>query len=421
MGVSYSRRISDPTISLLVSLGIGLLLGVERERRKGRGPDRGPAGIRTFALVALLGGLSYRVGGVAVTAVALALVGVAAVAGYVTSGEEDPGLTTEFALLVDFLLGALAQRNSGLAAGLGVGTAILLAGRERLHVLVRDLLSERELHDGLLFAACALIVLPIIPDHGFGPNHSLNPATIWRLVVIVMAVQGAGYVAMRAIGPRYGLLLTGLLGGFVSSTATIAVMGKRAVDEPILRRLATAAGIASSVATVVLLAAVVGAVSVPVLRAVALPLILAGIAAAVYAGAFALHAVRQPEPKIVEPGRAFDLKVALLLAATVAVVLLIAGGLSAALGGAGLIIGTAVAGFADSQSAAISAAALTHSGHITATTAAVATLAALTTNTVSKAALAAAIGKSRYALAVWPGLGLILAGAWGGFAVTRLA
>ena len=102
---------------------------------------------------------------------------------------------------------------------------------------------------------------------------------------------------MRAIGPRYGVLLTGFLGGFVSSTATIALMGKRAVDEPPMRRLATAAGIASSVATIVLLAAVVGAASVPVLRALALPLILAGLAATGYAIAFALHAVRQPEPE----------------------------------------------------------------------------------------------------------------------------
>ena len=412
---------SDSAIGLLVALGIGLLLGVERERRKGRGPERGPAGIRTFALVALLGGLSYRVGGVAVTAVALGIVGLAAVAAYVTSDEEDPGLTTEVALLVDFLLGALAQRNTGLAAGLGVGTAILLAQRERLHVLVRDTLSERELHDGLLFAACALIVLPLVPDHGIGPNHSLNPATIWRLVVIVMAMQGAGYIAMRAIGPRYGLLITGFLGGFVSSTATIAVMGKRAVDEPSLRRPATAAGIASSVATVVLLAAVVGAASVTVLRELALPLILAGLAATGYAAAFARRAVSRPEPEIVEPGRAFDLKVALLLAAAVALVLLIAGALNAALGRAGLIIGTGVAGFADSQSAAISAATLTHTGDVTATTAAVATLTALTTNTLSKAALAAGVGKRRYALAVWPGLALILAGAWGGFAITQLA
>jgi uncharacterized membrane protein (DUF4010 family) len=314
---------SGAVVRLLAALGIGLLLGVERERRKGRGPGRGPAGIRTFALVALLGGLSYRVGGTTVTAVALGVVGLVAVAGYLSSAGDDPGLTTGVALLVDFLLGALAQRRTGLAAGFAVGTAILLASRERLHALVRDTLSERESHDALLFAACALIVLPLIPDHGVGPNHSLNPATVWRLVVIVMAMQGAGYVALRAIGPRYGLLLAGFLGGFVSSTATVALMGRRAREEPRMRWTATAAGVASTVATIVLLAAVVGAVSVPVLRAVALPLILAGTAAAGYAVVLGLRAVRQPEPELVERGRAFDLKLAPLLAATVALVLLI--------------------------------------------------------------------------------------------------
>jgi uncharacterized membrane protein (DUF4010 family) len=188
-----------------------------------------------------------------------------------------------------------------------------------------------------------------------------------------------------------------------------------------MRRIAAAAGIASSVATIILLAAVVGAVSVPVLGALALPLILAGVAAAGYAITFAVRTVRQPEPELLEPGRAFDLRIALLLAATVASVLLIAGALNASLGRAGLILGTAAAGFADSQSAAISAAALTSAGHATVTSAAVATLAALTTNTLSKAALAAGVGKRRYALAIWPGLALILAGAWGGFAITGLA
>jgi uncharacterized membrane protein (DUF4010 family) len=149
-------------------------------------------------------------------------------------------------------------------------------------------------------------------------------------------------------------------------------------------------------------------------------LILAGLAATGYAIAFARRAVRQTEPRLVEPGRAFDLKIALLLAATVAVVLLVAGALNASLGRPGLIIGTAAAGFADSQSAAISAAALTGTGHVTVTSAVLATLAALTTNTLSKAALAVAVGKLRYALAVWPGLALILAGAWGGFAITRM-
>jgi uncharacterized membrane protein (DUF4010 family) len=329
-------------------------------------------------------------------------------------------VTTEVALLVDFLLGALAQRHVELAAGLGVATAILLAERDRLHRLFRDALSEQELHDGLLFAACALIVLPLVPDRAIGPNHAFNPSTVWRLVVIVMAMQAAGYVALRVIGPRYGLLVVGLLGGFVSSTATIAVMGRRAAEEPRLRRSATAAGIASSVATIVLLAIVVGAVSGRVLAEVALPLALAGVAAAAYAAAFAVRAVRAPPPEQIEQGRAFDLRIAILLAVTVSAVLLVAGALNASAGRTGLIIGTAVAGFADSQSGAISAATLAVAGRATVASAAIAILAALTTNTVSKAVLAGAVGKRRYALAICPGLGLIVFAAWAGLGISHI-
>ncbi len=412
---------TDPALALAVSLGIGTLLGVERERRKGEGPNRAAAGVRTFALVGLLGGASWRVGGAVTTSVALGFIGLAAVAGYARSHETDPGLTTEVSLVIAFLLGALAQRETATAAGLGVVTAILLAGRERIHRLVQDSLSERELHDGLLFAACALVVLPLLPDRSFGPHGSLNPAVIWRLVVIVMAIQAAGYVALRTIGPRYGLLIVGLLGGFVSSTATIGIMGARATREPQLRRGATAAAVISSVATIILLAIVVGAANVAVLQKLALPLALAGLAATGYAALFAVRATRMRADEEVERGRAFNLRVALLLAITVTLVMLVSSMLTAALGRAGLILGTATAGLADSQSAAISAAALSSSGHVSTTGAAVAILAALTSNTFSKATLAAVIGNRRYAGDVWPGLALILAGAWGGWALTAIA
>jgi uncharacterized membrane protein (DUF4010 family) len=89
-----------------------------------------------------------------------------------------PGLTTEVALVVDFLLGALAQRETAIAAGLGVATAIVLAGRDRIHRVVRDTLSKREPHDGLRFAACALIVLPLVPDKSLGrTDRSILPSS----------------------------------------------------------------------------------------------------------------------------------------------------------------------------------------------------------------------------------------------------
>ncbi len=409
---------TDPVLALTVSLGTGMLLGIERERRKGEGDRRAAAGVRTFALVGLAGGVAWRVGGVAVIAVALAFVGLAAVAGYMRSDESDPGLTTEVALVVDCLLGALAQTDTMLAAGLGVATALVLAGRDRIHRIVRESLSENELHDGLLFAACALIVLPLLPDRSFGPHDSLNPSVIWRLVVIVMAIQAAGYIALRAIGPRYGLLVVGLLGGFVSSTATIGIMGARAVREPRLSRGATAAAVMSSVATLVLLAIVVGAVSVPVLKRLALPLVFAGAAATGYAALFAVRATRAPEDEQYDRGRAFDLRVAVALALTVTLVMLISSLLTASLGRAGLVLGTATAGLADSQSAGISAAQLASNGHVSTVTAALATLAALSSNTVSKATMAAVLGHRRFAANVWPGLALILAAAWGGWALS---
>ncbi len=412
---------TDPVLGLTVALGVGLLLGAERERRKGEGPDRGTAGVRTFALVGLAGGVSWRVGGAATVAVALGFVALAAIVGYVRSREEDPGLTTEVALVVDLLLGALAQRDIALAAGVGVATAIILASREQIHRVVRETLSDRELHDGLLFAACALIVLPLLPDRGLGPHGSLNPSIIWRLVVIVMAIQAAGYVAIRTIGPRYGLLVAGLIGGFVSSTATIGIMGARAAREPHLRRGATSAAVASSIATVILLAIVVGAASLETLRELALPLSLAGLAAIGYALLFALRASRTAEPEDFERGRAFNLRVAIVLGITVAIVLLISSVLNAAFGRAGLILGTATAGLADSQSAAISAATLSHAGQISTHLAALAVLAALSANTLSKAVIAAVLGKRRFAADVWPGLALILGGAWVGWALTGVA
>jgi hypothetical protein len=111
---------TDPVLALTLVLGVGMLLGVEREWRKGGGSNRAEAGVRTFALVGLAGGRQLAMGGAATAAVALGFVALAAVVGYVRRREEDPGLTTEVALVVDFLFGALAQRDAALAAGVGV-------------------------------------------------------------------------------------------------------------------------------------------------------------------------------------------------------------------------------------------------------------------------------------------------------------
>jgi uncharacterized membrane protein (DUF4010 family) len=399
---------------LAVAVGIGILLGAERERHKGRGPGRGSAGVRTFALAALLGALAAQLGSGALVA-AIAFVGAAALLGY--RRDADPGITTEMALVVAVLLGALAVENAELAAGVGVAVTLLLAERGRLHRLVRDTLSEQELHDGLLFAAAALIVLPLVPDRGFGPHDALNPFTVWRLVVIVMAIGGLGYVALRILGPRRGLPAAGLIGGFVSSTATVAAMGARARDGPAVRRPAVAGAVLSTVASLIVTALVVAAVSVPALRAATPALVPAGLAAIAFGGLALARAARAPADAPLELGRAFDLKLPLILALVVTVTLLLAEVLNEEFGSSGLALATALTGFADAHAAAISAATLVAAGRLEADAAVVPILVALTTNSVTKAALAAGIGGWAYARRVIVGLALVLAAAWAGAAL----
>ena len=211
-------------LGLGVALGIGLLIGAERERRKGLGPLRSAAGVRTFALASLGGALCLILGGeLLLVAAVLGAFAFSAIS-YTRSRAADPGLTSEFALVVAVLLGALAIRQPALAAGLGVVTTVLLASRDLLHRWLRDLLTEQEAHDALLFLAAALIILPLTPDRTIGPMGIFEPRKLWELVVLVLAIAGAGHIATRAFGWRYGLPLAGLLGGFVSATATIGSM-----------------------------------------------------------------------------------------------------------------------------------------------------------------------------------------------------
>jgi len=403
-----------------VALGIGLLLGLERERRKGTGPARGFAGIRTFALVSLFGAVAIVVGGVVLVAVGLALVGAVTVVAYALGDRTDPGVTTEVALPVTFLLGALTHDAPALAAGVGVVVAILLASREYLQRLVAQALTEQELHDGLLLGAAALVVLPLVPDEPMGPYDAFNPFTIWRLVVLVMGISAAGYVALRLLGARVGLPLAGFASGFVSSSATIGAMGSRARRDPAVRVPAIAAAALSTLATVVQMVLVVGTTAPSALVEVGPSMVIAGIMAAAYGLAFGLRAWRHAGDVHEPAGRAFEPRSAILFALTVGVILLASAWLNDIFGEAGVTISAVVAGFADTHAAAISVASLVASGKLGAENAVVPILAAFTSNSVTKAVLAWVTGGRSFALAIWPGLLLVLFGAWLGWGALEL-
>ncbi len=175
---------------------------------------------------------------------------------YHKSHDADPGLTTEIALLATFIIGVLAASQPMLAAAAGVLVVVLLVSRSMLHDFVHLQLSDQELRDAVLLAAAAILVLPLLPDEPIDPWKVINPRLVWKLTVLIMLVDAAGYVAQRLVGTRAGLPISGLLGGFVSSTAVVATMGKRAQAEPATLPAAVAGAALSNVATVVQLAMV---------------------------------------------------------------------------------------------------------------------------------------------------------------------
>lgn len=397
----------DELGGLAVALGIGLLVGVERERRKGE-DSRGAAGVRTFALIAMAGAVAERLGGVGV-AVAGGFTVLAALASYRHTRALDPGLTTEVAMLVVFLLGVLAMREVGLAAGLGVAVALLLSAKSRVHQFVSDVLTEQELHDALLLAAAAAIVLPLLPDRTIDPWQVLNLRKLWLLAVIIMAINAAGHVALRAFGARTGLLLAGLAGGFASSTATIASMGMRAKESPRLAMACAGAGVVSNVSTVVQLGVIAGTLSPPLLQALWPSLVAAGAVIIVFASvaAWATRKLEAHETDIA--GRAFEPKHALLFVAIVAGVLLLSAAMLAWLGDAGLEWTIALSGLADVHAAAASAAQLVAVGRIGTDIAVPAIAFALVANSVSKVVLAFLTGGRAYTLRLLPGIAAMVA------------
>ncbi len=399
-----------------VAFAVGLLIGIERERSKGEGPLRAAAGVRTFILLALAGAIAQQIGGVGI-AIGGAFVALAALASYRHSRSEDPGLTTEVAMLVTFLLGVLAMIALPVAAGLGVVVAMVLASKSHLHAFTRKTLTEQELHDALLLAAAAVVVLPLLPDRAIDPWQALNPHTLWMLVVLVMAINAAGYVALRMLGPGAGLALAGFIGGFVSSTATIAAMGDRARASPQWRAQCVSAALCSNIPTILMLGVVTGALSPPLLSMLMWPLIFAGLAAMLSAWIVqARSASAGVEDRTVAPGRPFEPRHALVFAAIVSAILLLSAGVHRWLGDTGVQIAAGAAGLADLHAAAASVAQLVANGAIDASDARWPVFIALIANSLSKLLMAGLRGGRGFLLRLLPGVIAIVlafaAGVW---------
>ncbi|HEX6239467.1 MAG TPA: MgtC/SapB family protein [Polyangiales bacterium] len=400
-----------PEVRLVVALAAGLLIGAEREQRRAQQSDGGIAGLRSFGLIGLFGGLCAYLDSALLLAAGALVVAAAALRQAAAHGNgEHPGVATEMALVVSYVIGATALRAPLLAAALAVLVASLLASGERVHTLLRVKLTRQELRDALVLLLFALVVLPIAPDRHMGPYQAIHPQSLARLVVVLMAVSGAGYVAKRALGARLGLSLLGFAGGFVSSSATIASMGMRARQDGDVRS-AAAGALASNVATIVLYALIAGAIDPGVLRALALPLGLAAVPALLSTLVMARLAGAHAAPAEADE-RAFRLSTALGFVAVASLVTIASAALSARMGGAGAVVVSGIAALIDAHSTTGSLATQFHAGTLDAETTRLAVVVALSANSLTKLVMCSLSRQPKFILAVGTGVLAIAASAW---------
>lgn len=214
-------------IHLSLALAVGLLIGAERgwqDRGSKEGSRSHTAGLRTFGLIGLLGGIwgifSNQFGDILLGFSFLAVT-VVLVAAYIVGrrNSEDRGITTLVAALITFSIGMLAVKGyENIAATCAVVTAGLLSLKNRLHHWI-ETLEQKEIHAALKLLLISVVVLPVLPNQGFGPWQALNPYLLWWMVVLIASLSFAGYFSIKLTGARHGIMLTSFFGGLVSSTA----------------------------------------------------------------------------------------------------------------------------------------------------------------------------------------------------------
>jgi uncharacterized membrane protein (DUF4010 family) len=240
-------------IQLLSALAIGLLIGIERGW-SGRQEEEGVrvAGLRTFSLIGLLGGVCALVAevlGVWFLAAAFFAVAIMIVVGHILEAREsgDLGTTTAFSMMLTFALASWAALGYyNIALGASVVAVALLGMKPVLHTWLRNI-ETAEIYAGIKLLIISVILLPLLPNRGFGPWEALNPYWIWLMVVLICGISFVGYFAIKYIGNRLGTLVTSITGGLASSTAVTLSLSQFARHYPVKKLFMGGVMIASSI------------------------------------------------------------------------------------------------------------------------------------------------------------------------------
>jgi uncharacterized membrane protein (DUF4010 family) len=349
---------------LAIAVGLGMLVGIERERRNDR-----VAGLRTFALITLLGALTGALAGAWGGWVPGA--GLAAVAAFLLlgnmmqlrKGEYDPGMTTEIAALVMFMAGAALIAGYRVQAVIvAAGVALLLHWKQPLSGFVRRF-GEGEFQALMRLVLIGLVILPLLPDRTYGPYDVLNPFRIWLMVVLIVGISLAAYIAWRLAGARVGTMLGGVLGGLISSTAATVGYARAHRQNNIDAGAATVMIVIASAVVFIRVIMEIAVVAPGSFTAIAPPLIvmlgtLALLSAIAWRGA-----ANAPGPTTeYEPGA--DLKAAIMFGLLYGAVLFAVAAAREHLGEQGLFAVAALSGLTDMDAITLSTTHLVHTGRL---------------------------------------------------------
>lgn len=408
----------DAFLSLAIAVAAGALIGAEREQAHASHGRRDFGGVRTFPLVAMLGAvaalLAPSLGTWIVGAFLLAVVVVLAVS-RVQGKNDDPGITSEIAAIVTFALGVVAGSPDLLpdvflfVIGVAALTMVLLAVKRPLHGFIAKVSSD-DVYATAKFVLLALVLIPLLPNRTYGPLDVLNPFKIGLMIALVAGVSFAGYVVARLIGSGRGLLLIGLVGGLVSSTAVTLTLAGRAKEEPALLRHCALGILAACSTMFARVLVIVGIVDRRLLPSLLVPL----GAATVVSFAAAVFWLRRDSPKAkadaaVPLKNPFELGSAVKFGLIYAAILLVAKAAELYAGTKGLYASSVIAGLTDVDAITLSLADLHRSG-TSGRVAAIGIFLAAMTNTLVKAVIAGVVGGRPLARRVSSALALALGG-----------
>jgi uncharacterized membrane protein (DUF4010 family) len=395
----------DDVQAFATSLAIGLLIGLERERQTDP-----KAGLRTFALVGLLGCLSallaQKVGSGWILAVGMLAVAAMMIVAVIVDPPDDgdPGTTSIIALTLCYGLGAAVWFGyAALAVMVAIATTVLLYFKAQLHGMTHRL-TPKDLISILQFAVLSFVVLPVLPNHDYGPFGTLNPYQVWLMVVLISGVSLAGYAALRIAGSEHGAPVIGFFGGLVSSTATTMVFARHARSNADFVRMATVVILLANLMVTLRLMIVTGAVAPNLVVPLGLVLgggLVAGIAVTLLVWRRLGSSAEVPMPEVTNPT---ELKTALSFGLLYAVVLFLSAWLQDVAGSKGLYFIAVASGLTDVDAISLSSLRLFNLGKLPGAQAVTAIALATVSNLVFKSALIVVIGGAALSRRALPGL-----------------